>query len=447
LIKIRTRLTLMMVLATAAAAVVGWLLGRRPLISAAFLGGVAAVALVNVFLSRMTVADPATTIIQAVSDGLLSFSEREYGMRLSSPNADELLSELLRRFNRLGDVLRTEHNDRYQREILLETVLETTSMAIVLCNEAMRIVYANGAARELFGAGRKLDGEDFRAILALAPPAFREAIERETDTIFSVETGGPGTTQGGDAGPTGAPETYHLARRYFQLSMQPHILFILKPLTRAILRKEADTWKRTIRVIAHEINNSLAPISSLIHTGRLMLQKPEMTPRLGEALDTIEERSAHLRGFIEGYAKFARLPLPAKKENRWDLLVEGLRPLYSFQVSGPLPGRPGQFDAGQMQQVLINLLKNAVESGGPPDEIALSIAEVPAGAFEILVEDRGKGMTDEVMKNALLPFFSTKPSGSGLGLSLCREIVEAHGGALSIRPRAGGGISVSCLIP
>ena len=90
--------------------------------------------------------------------------------------------------------------------------------------------------------------------------------------------------------------------------MQPHILFILKPLTRAILRKEADTWKRTIRVISHEINNSLAPISSLIHSGRLMLQKPEMVPRLAEALDTIEERSTHLRGFIEGYAKFARLP-------------------------------------------------------------------------------------------------------------------------------------------
>jgi len=316
----------------------------------------------------------------------------------------------------------------------------------VLCNEALRIVYANGAARDLFGAGRKLDGEDFHGILARAPAAFREAIERETDTIFSVET--PAAAGADAAGtPAGAPETYHLARRYFQLSMQPHILFILKPLTRAILRKEADTWKRTIRVISHEINNSLAPISSLIHSGRLMLQKPEMVPRLAQALDTIEERSAHLRGFIEGYAKFARLPMPAKQENRWDALVERLRPLYSFQIAGRLPERPGMFDPGQMQQVLINLLKNAVEAGGPPEEITLSITEVPAGAFEIRIEDRGKGMRDDVMKNALLPFFSTKPSGSGLGLPLCREIVEAHGGTLSIRPRAGGGISVACLIP
>ena len=439
------RLTLIVIAATAAGAIVGWLLKNHPLASGAFVGGVALAALGTFLLSRLLVTEPATSILQAVSDGLLSFTEREYSMRLAPPSADEPLGDLVRRFNKLGEALRTEHNDRYQREILLETVLETTAMAVVLCNEALRIVYANGAARDLFGDGRKLDGQDFNAILVRAPAAFRQAIEQETDTIFSVEKADAGGDS--DAGPASAPETYHLARRYFQLSMQPHILFILKPLTRAILRKEADTWKRTIRVISHEINNSLAPISSLIHSGRLMLQKPEMVPRLAEALDTIEERSAHLRGFIEGYAKFARLPLPAKQENRWHPLVEGLRPLYSFQVEGKLPERPGMFDAGQMQQVLINLLKNAVESGGPPEAITLSVTEVPAGAFEVRIEDRGKGMRDDVMKNALLPFFSTKPSGSGLGLPLCREIVEAHGGTLSIRPRAGGGISVVCLIP
>ena len=345
MITIRTRLTLVVVFATVAGAVVGWLLRGSTRI---FVGRVRRrrrrwPRSRRSLLSRMLVTDPATSILQAVSDGLLSFSEREYGMRLAVPSTDEPLGDLVRRFNKLGEVLRTEHSDRYQREILLETVLETTAMAVVLCNEALRIVYANGAARDLFGGGRKLDGEDFRAILARAPAAFREAIERETDTIFSVETAARRTaaTGGADGGIASAPETYHLARRYFQLSMQPHILFILKPLTRAILRKEADTWKRTIRVISHEINNSLAPISSLIHSGRLMLQKPEMVPRLAEALDTIEERSTHLRGFIEGYAKFARLPLPAKQENRWDPLIDGLRPLYSFQVEGKLPDAAG----------------------------------------------------------------------------------------------------------
>ncbi|HEY7373265.1 MAG TPA: PAS domain-containing protein, partial [Polyangia bacterium] len=259
MLTIRTRLTLVVVLSTVAGALVGWLLRAHALTSGAFAGGVAGAAVATFMLSRLLVTDPATSILQAVSDGLLSFSEREYGMRLAAPNADAVLGDLVRRFNKLGEALRTEHNDRYQREILLETVLETTAMAVILCNEAMRIVYANGAARELFGEGRKLDGQDFRAILAAAPAAFRQAIEQETDTIFSVETPAPAGAAAPEAGPTGAPETYHLARRYFQLSMQPHILFILKPLTRAILRKEADTWKRTIRVISHEINNSLAP--------------------------------------------------------------------------------------------------------------------------------------------------------------------------------------------
>src|SRR4029077_16950144 len=104
--------------------------------------------------------------------------------------------------------------------------------------------------------------------------------------------------------------------------------------------------------------------------------------------------------FIEGYAKFARLPMPAKQESRWDALIESLRPLYSFQGGGKLPERPGMFDAGQMQQVLINLLKNAVESGGPPEEITLSVTEVPAGGCGGRLGGPGKGLAGDVTKNA-----------------------------------------------
>jgi PAS domain-containing protein len=154
-IPIRTRLTLVVVFATLAGALVGWLLRHYSIASGPFLGGVGAAAIGAFMLSRLLVSDPATSILQAVSDGLLSFSEREYGMRLAAPSSDEPLINLVRRFNKLGEVLRTEHNDRYQREILLETVLETTAMAVVLCNEALRIVYANGAARDLFGGARR----------------------------------------------------------------------------------------------------------------------------------------------------------------------------------------------------------------------------------------------------------------------------------------------------
>ena len=102
----------------------------------------------------------------------------------------------------------------------------------------------------------------------------------------------------------------------------------------------------------------------------------------------------------------------------------------------------------QMQQVLINLVKNAAESGSPAEEIAISVDEAPgAGAWRLRVLDRGSGMDDETMKRALLPFYSSKPTGSGLGLALCSEIVQAHGGTLRLERRAGGGIAVTCVLP
>jgi signal transduction histidine kinase len=108
---------------------------------------------------------------------------------------------------------------------------------------------------------------------------------------------------------------------------------------------------------------------------------------------------------------------------------------------------PGWFDAAQVQQALINLLKNAHESGGPPQEVKLAVDALGDGGVRFRVLDRGSGMTDEVMRQALLPFYSSKPGGSGLGLPLCREIVEAHGGRLRIERRPGGGTAVICWLP
>jgi signal transduction histidine kinase len=313
-------------------------------------------------------------------------------------------------------------------------VLEATSMAIVLCNEAHRVVYANGAARDLLDDGHKLDGQDLLAVFSRAPAEFQEALNNQADTLFTVDS------------PDG-PETYHLSRRYFEISMQRHSLFIIKALTRAIVRKEAETWKKAIRVIGHELNNSLAPISSLLHSARLLLKQDDPVPRMGGVLDTIEERTTHLRTFLEGYARFARLPAPSKLEVSWKELVDSVRPLYAFRLIGELPTVGVVVDRAQMQQVLINLLKNAVEAGSSIDDITLSVTQPPDGGFELRVEDRGKGMSEEVSKKATLPFYSTKASGSGLGLPLCREIVDAHGGRFSLGPRAGGGVRVTCWLP
>lgn len=382
---------------------------------------------------RLLILRDARAAMMAVSDGLLSLTERDYGLRLVDGGPPEVAA-LKRRFNTLAAALRSERNDVFQRQIMLETVLMGTSMGVVLVNEADRIVFCNDAARTLLGQEQRLEGMQLATLLSEAPEQLKEAARASEDLIFTCERGG------------GEPETYRLFKRYFQLNTQNHTLYLFTPLTRELARKEVETWKKAIRVLSHEVNNSLAPISSLVHSARLMLKAGGHGERLFGALDTIEERSNHLRVFLDGYGRFARLPLPSKRPLSWKSLVAGLEGLYPFAIEGDLPERPLLADGAQLEQVLINLLKNASESGSAPEDIKLVFPKAAEGhAFHVV--DRGKGMSEEVLRNALLPFYSTKKSGSGLGLALCREIIEAHEGRMSLSVRAGGGVDVSCWLP
>ena len=330
--------------------------------------------------------------------------------------------------------VRAEHE---QKEKLLQTVVENAPMAIVLYGNTGKLLYSNAEARELFFEGRSLTGENFLRLLDRAPEALRQGLLTETDALFTVEA---------DEG----SETYHLAKRYFDLEHEPYTLLMVKHLTPELGRQEIEVWKKVIRLINHELNNSLAPISSMVHSARLIAKNPAQIAKLDRVFDTIEERSSHLAAFLEGYARFARLPKPRSERVRWAPFLDGIRMLYPDLKVGEAPDQEGFFDAGQLQQALINLLKNAFEASAEPfgvDAVELSVSAAEGGAATLTVADRGTGMTDEVLKNALLPFFSTKEKGTGLGLALCREIVEAHRGKLRLARREGGGIVVSIWLP
>jgi C4-dicarboxylate-specific signal transduction histidine kinase len=159
-------------------------------------------------------------------------------------------------------------------------------------------------------------------------------------------------------------------------------------------------------VIAHELNNSLAPISSLAHSGQILARAPPDPAQLGRVFSTIEDRARHLAGFIEGYAQFAKLPHPRIAPVAWEVLVERLRVVVEFTMIGQLPARVAAFDTAQVEQALINLLKNARESGSDPRAIELGVLTVPKG-FAIEVRDRGPGFTQAALENALVPFYST----------------------------------------
>jgi signal transduction histidine kinase len=131
----------------------------------------------------------------------------------------------------------------------------------------------------------------------------------------------------------------------------------------------------------------------------------------------------------------------------WRTLLDGVGPLFPFRLDGPIPDGTTSVDPAQMTQVLVNLLKNAHEAGGPPGEVSVVVRERAGGEAAILILDRGTGMTDEEMRTALLPFVTGKPGGTGLGLPLAVEIVAAHGGTLRIARREGGGTAVTFTVP
>jgi nitrogen fixation/metabolism regulation signal transduction histidine kinase len=396
--------------------------------------GLAAIAIVFA-IHRVVAGRLVWDGIRAVADGLLSLSEGDFGVRLAVLRADEV-GRLVVRFNALADKIRRERSGVYQKEMLLEAVLAASTSIAVITNEAGRIVYANAAAEQFFAQGKRIEGELLSDWLARAPADVQQAARSERDILFTCDFAEHET------------ETFHLSKHPFELSTQKHTLLLLRPLTKELARKEIETWKKAIRVLSHEVNNSLAPVTSLVHSARLMAANPAgHEQRLGAALDTIGERATHLKTFLDGYASFARLPLPTRRAVPWKELLAGVEGLYAFKLEGTLPAAPVFADAGQLQQVLINLLKNAAESGSAADAVTLAVREIETGGVELTVADRGKGMAPDVLRNALLPFFSTKKTGTGLGLALCREIVEAHGGRLSLHPRDGGGLAVLCWLP
>src|SRR5688572_12162819 len=369
--------------------------------------------------------------IRAVTDGIGSLRDRDFSVSVTPTGPDEI-GDLTAEYNSLGDNLRRERLDLYQRELLLDTIVQTTPLALVLTNANDAIVFGNIAARQLFSAGRKLEGLKFATVLTRAPQPLRDAVDGGTDSLFTVD-------QAGEA------EIFHLSSRRFTLNGQPHRLLLFKRLTREMAAQEVAIWKKVIRVIAHELNNSLAPITSLAHSGQTLVSAPD-AERLAHVFSTIEERASHLATFIDGYARFAKLPRPRPAAVTWRPLLGRLKDTLRFRVLEPLPASAAWFDAPQIEQVLINLIKNAVESGSPEDEVTLGVAERNGGCT-LEVKDRGSGLSEEVLRDAPLPFYSTKPHGTGLGLTLCREIVDAHGGWLSIANREGGGAVVTVWMP
>lgn len=414
-----------LLLALAAMALV-WTLSNS-LLLALLLGS--ALGLLLAFVSVGGLSARLKRGLVGLDHGLLNALDTDYSASIGTCGVTEI-DRIASRYNALVDTLRRERQTVYQRELLLDTVIEHSAICVLIADQNDRVIFSNHLARQWLSAGSAINGLLLHEALARVP-SLSQAIAQRQNGIVSLAPD--------------ASALFHLSCGSFVLNASRHTLVMLREMTHVLNRQEASAWKKVIRVISHELNNSLAPISSLAHSGHLMLQKRQYDS-LPEVFVTLVERSRYLAEFVGRYAAIAKLPAPNKSPVEWPLFYQSLRDGYPFALQGPLPSAPGYFDRAQIHQVLQNLLKNAQESGSATEHIELEVYS-GADACRLSVRDRGTGMSSAQLEQALLPFYSTKPGGSGTGLSLCREIVEAHGGTLTLNNREEGGLSVVVYLP
>lgn len=400
--------------------------------------GIVGGALVGALLLDRLAA-PALSLFRALAGVVTAYRDGDFAFDIAWAHDDEL-RELVDAHNALGRTLRGQRQRLVQRELLLDTMVQNTPVAMLLTDAGGRVAYANLAARRLLHGGRPLEGARVDAVLAAQPPALAEALRSGRDGLCTV----PGEDLGQDGG-ADEDESFHVLAKDFQLGGRAHRLLLVRRFTGELRRQEVRTWKQVIRVISHELNNSLAPIASMAYSGGELLRRGQ-TERLPEVLGAIGERARHLEGFIRGYADVARLPAPRPEPIVWADFVQRLQVQVPFRTAGEPPAQTLQADPAQLAQALLNLLKNAHESGSDPAAIYLRAQALP-GEWRIELTDRGSGMSETVLAQALVPFYSTKRGGTGLGLALVREIVEAHGGRIALARRDGGGTQVTLVLP
>ena len=361
------------------------------------------------------------TPLQTLANLLEALREGDYSIRARHPSPEDALGEVMLEVNKLGDLLRDSRFDAVDATALLEKVIEEIDVAVFTFDETSTLRLVNRAGERMMAQpASRLIGRT-AGDLGLA-----DLLEGEAGRTF--ERSFPGQTG-----------RWHCRRSTFREGGLPNHLLVLSDLSKALREEERQAWQRLIRVLGHELNNSLAPIKSTASTLSRVLRRDD--PHEGwredaeRGLEMIAERCASLNRFVAAYSRLARLPSPTLRPTRVAPLV---RRVVSFETRLAVEVLDGpevsvEADPDQLEQLLINLLKNGVEAvleNGGGVRVAWRTVDQE---LEIMVSDDGPGLPKT--QNLFVPFFTTKPGGTGIGLVLCRQIAEAHGGALKLDNR------------
>jgi len=390
-----------------------------------------AVVLGGDLLAGLTLVHRVVFPLQTLANLLGGLREGDFSSRARGAARDDALGEVLIEANALADTLRGQRLDALEASALLRAVMVELDVAVFAFDDAQRLRLVNRAGESLLRRPQENLLDRTAAELGLG-----ECLEgADARTLTMTFAGGFGR--------------YGLRRSSFRQGGKPHVLVVLTDLSRALREEERLAWQRLLRVLSHELNNSLAPIKSVACSMEdLLAQTPLPEDWLDDTrrgLSVISTRAEALARFMEAYGKLSRLPPPRRQAIDLAPLIRRVATLEG-RVPVKLAESPSTIisaDPDQLEQLLINLLRNAADAvlelrAGQPGVIPVAAPIViawKAGATELqlTVSDAGSGLANPT--NIFVPFFTTKVQGSGIGLTLCRQIAEAHGGTLTLENR------------
>jgi two-component system nitrogen regulation sensor histidine kinase NtrY len=359
--------------------------------------------------------------LQTLSNMLAAIREEDFSFRARGGAHDDALGELMIEVNALADMLRQRRLGALEAIALMKQVMMEIDVAVFTFDQRQQLRMVNRAGEELLAMpSERIIGRTATELHLVSYLSHREL--RKVQVSFPGKDG-----------------RWLVQSRSFREGGVPHTLLLVSDLSRALREEEREAWQRLTRVLGHELNNSLAPIKSIAGTLNSLLDREEMSADwqadARRGLDIIVSRADALARFMQGYTRLARLPAPAMRSVAVEDLIKrvaGADARLRVSVS-PGPSTVVDADPDQLEQVLLNLIKNAVEASLPTQGNVEVGWRVDNGYVAIAVTDEGEGISNTA--NLFVPFFTTKPGGSGIGLALSRQIAEAHGGTLSLENR------------
>lgn len=369
--------------------------------------------------------------LQTLSNLLAALREGDFSIRARDASPNDALGEAMMEVNYLGQILREQRLGALEATALLRTVMAEIEVAVFAFDHEQKLRLVNRA-------GERLLSQPAERVTGRSATELGLADCLVGDSLRTLQMSFPGGVA-----------RWEVRRTTFRERGISHQLLVLSDLSRALREEERQAWQRLVRVLGHELNNSLAPIKSIAGSLESIIsrehQPSDWKEDMQRGLGVISSRAASLSRFMDAYSKLARLPLPRLQPLSVSALVKRVVRLETrFNVTlKPGPEITIRADGDQLEQLLINLVRNAVdasmETGGG---VQVSWRKV-SGVIELSVEDEGPGLSNT--SNLFVPFFTTKPGGSGIGLVLSRQIAEAHSGTLTLENRKNERGCEACL--